>query len=194
MQRAVQQLGIPLIPAYSPEARGRSERVFRTRHERLPHELAQAGITDMATANQFLGKRVVPASNRRVAGPAPEPGTAVVPWVGASLTDGLWVQEERVVANDKTVRYQGKRLQIPPDRHRFHSVKGTVRVHEYPDATLAVLHGPRCLARYQPDGRVSESIGSTGAPPRRRGPTRRWDDRPIGAPRAPVCERISARS
>lgn len=190
VHRALQQLGITLIPAYSPEARGRSERVFRTLQDRLPKELAQAGITDMATANQFLGKRFVPAYNRRFAVPATEPGTAFVPWVGASLTDVLCVQEERVVAKDNTVRYQGKSLQIPPDRHRFHYVKVTVRVHEYPDGTLAVFHGPRCLARYQPDGRVIES---TGAPPRRLAPTRRSDDRPIGAPRATVCERISAR-
>jgi transposase len=189
VHRALQQLGITLIPAYSPEARGRSERAFRTLQDRLPKELAQAGITDMVTANQFLCERFVPAYNRRFAVPATEPGTAFVPWVGASLTDVLCVQEDRVVANDNTVRYQGRQLQIPPDRHRFHYVKATVRVHAYPNGTLAVFHGPRCLARYQPDGRV---IASTGASPRRRGPTRRSGDRPIVDPRATVCERISA--
>ena len=189
VHRALQQVGITLIPAYSPEARGRSERVFRTLQDRLPNELALVGITDMAAANRDLAEQFLPAYTRRFA-VAAEAGTAFVPWIGSNLADLLGVQEERVVANDNTVRDQGLHLQIPPAPHRFHDVKATVRVHAYPDGTLAVFHGPRCLARYQPDGRV---IASTGAPPRRRGPTRRSGDRPIVDPRATVCERTSAR-
>jgi transposase len=190
VHRALQQLGIMLIPAYSPEARGRSERVFRTLQDRLPKELALAGITEMAAANRFLRDRFLPAYNQRFAVAASEVGTAFVPWIGTNLADMLCMQEDRVVANDNTVRYQGRHLQIPPDRHRFHYVKVTVRVHEYPDGTLAVLHGPRCLARYQPDGRVIES---NKAHPRRRGPTRGSDARPIVAPRPIVREKVSAR-
>ena len=189
VHRALQQLGITLIPAYSPEARGRSERVFRTLQDRLPKELALAGITDRAAANQYLVTQFLPAYNRRFAVPAAETGTAFIPWVGTSLAEILCVQENRVVAKDNTVRYQGRSLQIPPDRHRFHYVKVTVRVHQYPDETLAVFHGPRCLARYQPDGRVSES---EDAPPRRRGPIWRSDDRPIVDLSATVSEEISA--
>jgi transposase len=188
--RAVRQLGITLIPAYSPEARGRSERVFRTLQDRRPKELALAEITVMAVANRYLAEQFLPAYNRRVAVPATEPGTAFVPWVGASLADRLCVQEDRVVATDNTVRYQGLHLQIPPDQHRFHDVKATVRVHAYPNGTLAVLHGPRCLARYQPDGRVIES---NDAHPSRRGPTRGSDDRPIVDPRPMVRDKVSAR-
>jgi hypothetical protein len=154
VHRALQQLGITLIPAYSPEARGRSERVFRTLQDRLPKELALAGITEMVAANAFLRTRFVPAYNQRFAAPAAESGTAFVPWRGANLADLLCVQEDRVVANDNTVRYQGRSLQIPSDTHRFHYVKVTVRVHAYPDGTLAVFHGPRCLARYHADGRL----------------------------------------
>jgi transposase len=190
VHRALRQLGITLIPAYSPEARGRSERVFRTLQDRLPKELALAEITTMAAVNRYLAEQFLPAYNRRFAVPAVEAGTAFVPWVGASLADILCVQEDRVVANDNTVRYQGRHLQIPPDRHRFHYVKVTVRVHAYPDGTLAVFHGPRCLARYQPDHRVIES---TDAHPGRRGPTRGSDDRPIGDPRPIVREQVSAR-
>ena len=168
VHRALQQLGITLIPAYSPEARGRSERVFRTLQDRLPKELALAGMTEMAAANQYLAKRFLPAYNRRFAVPAPEAGTAFVPWIGTGLTDLLCVQDARVVANDNTVRYQGASLQIPQDPHRFHYVKVTVRVHEYPDGTLAVFHGPRCLARYHADGRLIES---DTAPRGRRGAT-----------------------
>jgi transposase len=189
VHRALQQLGITLIPAYSPEARGRSERVFRTLQDRLPKELARAGITDMAAANQYVGTQFLPAYNSRFAVPAAEAGTAFIPWVGPHLAEILCMQEERVVAKDNTVRYQGRSLQIPPDRHRFHSVKVTVRVHEHPDGTLAVFHGPRCLARYQPDGRVIEPDGTH---PGRNGPTHRSGDRPIVAPRPTGCEEISA--
>lgn len=156
VHRALRQLGITLIPAYSPEARGRSERVFRTLQDRLPKELALAGITTMAAANQYLAEHFLPAYNQRFAVAAAEPGTGFVPWIGTHLAEILCIQEERVVAKDNTVRYQGRSLQIPPDRHRFHYVKVTVRVHEYPDGTLAVFHGPRCLARYDAEGQLRE--------------------------------------
>ena len=156
VHRALQQLGITLIPAYSPEARGRSERVFRTLQDRLPKELALAGITTMAAANRYLTEQFVPAYHQRFAVPAAESGTALVPWIGTNLAEILCVQEERVVANDNTVRSQGRRLQIPPDPHRFHYVKVTVRIHAYPEGALAVLHGPRCVARYDATGQLRE--------------------------------------
>lgn len=83
--RALQQLGITLIPAYSPEARGRSERVFRTLQDRLPNELAFAGITEMAAANQYLVTKFLSACNQRFAVPTSEVGTAFVPWIGWSI-------------------------------------------------------------------------------------------------------------
>jgi transposase len=190
VHRALQQLGVTLIPAYSPEARGRSERAFRTLQDRVPKELALAGITDMAAANQYLTAHFIPAYNQRFAVPAAEAGTAFIPWVGTSLAEILCVQEERVVAKDNTVRYQGLSLQIPQDPHRFHYVRVTVRVHAYPDGTLAVFHGPRCLARYQADGRPIEPEAESR---RRKDPTARSRDRPIVDPRATVRDTISAR-
>ncbi len=184
VHRALQQLGITRIPAYSPEARGRSERVFRTLQDRLPKELALAGITDMAAANRFLRDRFVSAYNQRFAVSATESGTAFVPWSGSNLADILCAQEERVVANDNTVRYQGRSLQIPPDPHRFHYVKVTVRVHEYPDRTLAVFHGPRCLARYTAEGQLINPEVTTE---HRKDPTLRSRARPIVGPGASVC-------
>jgi transposase len=189
VHRALQQLGITLIPAYSPEARGRSERAFRTLQDRLPKELALAGIIEMAAANRYLATQFLPAHNQRFAVSASEVGTAFIPWVGPHLTEMLCVQEERVVAKDNTVRYQGLHLQIPQDPHRFHYVKVTVRVHEYPDGTLAVFHGPRCLARYHADGRLIETEAES---PRRKGPTLRSGARPIVDPRATVCATFSA--
>ena len=154
--RALAQLGIELIPAYSPEARGRSERMFGTLQKRLPQELRLAGITDMVEANRFLKEVFLPQHNARFATPAEDRGTAFVPFTGA-LDDILCIHEERTVSNDNTVRYKRLALQIPAGRHRRHYVKARVRVHEYPDGTMAVFHGPRCLARYHADGQPIDS-------------------------------------
>jgi hypothetical protein len=159
---ALAQLGIELIAAYSPEARGRSERLFGTLQKRLPQELRLAGITTLEDANRFLEAVFWPAHNARFARPAEAAGSAFVAFAG-KLADILSVQEQRVVAGDNTVRYKNRTLQIPADRHRHHYVKARVRVHEYPDATLALFHGPRCLARYQPDGSPIETKGRRAA-------------------------------
>ena len=153
---ALGQLGIELIPAYSPEARGRSERMFGTLQKRLPQELRLAGISTMEDANRYLKEVFWPAHNARFTVPAEDTGSAFVAFAGI-LDDILCVQEDRVVAGDNTVRYKGRTLQIPADRHRHHYVKARVRVHEYPDAHLAVFHGPRCLARYRADGSPMET-------------------------------------
>ncbi|VAX24587.1 hypothetical protein MNBD_NITROSPINAE03-1607 [hydrothermal vent metagenome] len=154
--RALKQLGIELIAAYSPQARGRSERMFKTLQDRLPKELALAGVTDMDDANRFLKKVYIPMHNKRFAIEPQEKETAFIPWIGSSLGDVLCVQENRTVGNDNTVRYNRRILQISKDRHRLHYVKAGVRVHEYPDGSLAVFHGPRCLARYNNDGSLTQ--------------------------------------
>ena len=154
--RALQRLGIALIPAYSPEARGRSERMFGTLQKRLPQELRLAGIADMAEANRFLKAVYLPQHNARFKVTPEAEGSAFVAFAGA-LDDILCIQEERTVANDNTVRYKRRLLQLPEDRHRRHYVKAQVRVHEYPDGTLAVFHGPRCLARYHANGEPLET-------------------------------------
>ena len=151
--RAMKQLSIEMIPAYSPEARGRSERAFRTHQERLPKELALAGITDMAAANRYLAKTYRKAFNAEFMRPAMEQGSAFVPWIGAGLDDILCEQFERVVGNDNCVRFEGLALQIPPDRHRCHYVKARVRVHRYPNGRLAIFHGPRKLAIFDANGK-----------------------------------------
>jgi len=125
VHRALQQLGVTRIPAYSPEARGRSERAFRTLQDRLPKELARAGITEMAAANRYLTEHFLPQHNTRFMVGATEPDTPFILWIGINLTDILCVQDERVVVKDNTVRYQGTILQIPQDPHRFHDVKVT---------------------------------------------------------------------
>ena len=161
--RALNQLGIELIAAYSPEARGRSERAFGTLQDRLPKELRLAGITTMEDANRFLGEVYLPAHNARFAVAPEQPGSAFVPDRLAAHRDILCVHEERTVAGDNTVRYHGLSLQIPEHAHRRHFVKVKVRVHHYPDATLAVFHGPRCLARYDQNGGLLEDDGKLAA-------------------------------
>jgi transposase len=150
--RALAQLGIEHIPAYAPEARGRSERAFGTLQDRLPKELELAGITTIEAANRFLRETYLTEHNGRFAVPPEHPETAFVADPAGVHRDVLCVQEERVVGNDNTVRYRGLSLQIPPSPLRPHFVKARVRVHDYPDGTLAIFHGPRCLARYRADG------------------------------------------
>jgi len=150
--RAMKQLGIDMIAAYSPQARGRSERTFGTHQGRLPQELALAGITDMAQANQYLANVYMAAFNTEFGQPAMEEGSAFIPWFGGSLEDILCEQHDRIVGSDNCVQFEGLALQIPADRHRCHYVKVKIRVNRYASGALAVFHGPRGLAYFTPQG------------------------------------------
>jgi Helix-turn-helix domain len=171
--RALKHLGVEHIPAYSPEARGRSERLFGTLQDRLAKELALAGITAIAAANRFIRHDYLPRHNARFARPAAVPESAFVPVDQALLAETLCLEETRVVGRDNTVVYGGLRLQLPGDKARAHFVKATVKVRHYPDRTLAVFHGPRRLACYAADGRPIAAPAAprlaSGAPPSRRG-------------------------
>lgn len=151
---AMKRLGIEMIAAYSPEARGRSERAFGTHQGRLPQELVLAGIADMETANRYLQEVYRPAFNTEFSQSAPEEGSAFVPWVGGNLDDTLCEQYERTVSADNCVRFETLILQIPADRHRCHYIKVKVRVHRYVSDHLALFHGPRKLADYDEKGKV----------------------------------------
>jgi transposase len=150
--QALARLGIRHIPSYSPEGRGRMERVFGTLQQRLPPELRRAGVCTVEAANAYLRESFVPDYNSRFGKPAAEEGTAFVAYAGPPLADVLCVQADRQVGRDNCVAWGGRSLQIPPQLHRHHYVKATVRVHEYPDGGLAIFDGPRCLARYDRDG------------------------------------------
>ncbi len=150
--RALSQLGINHIPSYSPQARGRMERVFGTIQSRLPPELRLAEIATLEAANRYLKEQFVPDYNARFAVPAAEEGSAFIAYAGRPLDDILCVQETRQVGCDNCVVWKGIALQIPPQRHRHHYVKASVRVHQYPDGRLAIFDGPSCLARFTPDG------------------------------------------
>ena len=149
--RALRDLGIEMIAAYSPQARGRSERMFGTLQNRLPQELRQNEITTMEAANRFLRESYLPKHNARFSRQAEGEGTAFVPFHG-DLSEHLCVQVDRLVRNDNTVSYKGRTLQISENRHRHHYVRVNVRIREYPDERLAVFHGPRCIGRYESSG------------------------------------------
>ncbi|MDI6616042.1 MAG: ISNCY family transposase [Syntrophaceae bacterium] len=152
--RAMKHLGIQMIPAYSPEARGRSERAFGTHQERLVKELAFYGITDMDAANCYLTQVYLPAFNAEFMKPPPEEGSAFVPWVGENIDDILCEQDERTVSGDNCVSFEGMKLQIPSNRYRCHYVRVRVRIHRYLDGSLAIFHGPRKLADYDQQGKL----------------------------------------
>lgn len=154
--RALHRLGIEHIPAYSPEARGRSERMFGTLQGRLPKELKLAGMTTIAAANRFIREVYLPRHNARFAQVPALPDNAFVDADPEQLKEILCIEEKRVVARDNTVAYDGRRLQLPPSPLRAHYVKAQVVVRHYPDGTLAVFHGPRLLARYDAEGRFEE--------------------------------------
>ncbi len=149
--RALAELGIEHIASYSPEARGRMERLWDTLQKRLPPLLRLHGIASVATANRWLAETYLTEHNARFAVPAAEEGSAFVPFVG-DLANILCAKHERVVGNDNCVRFEGLILQIPEQRHRRHLVRANVQVRQYPDGRLAIFHGPRRLADYQPDG------------------------------------------
>ena len=154
--RALAHLGIEHIAAYSPQARGRSERAFQTLQDRLPKELALAGITAVEGANAYIRDVYIPAHNALFARKAEQDGSAFVAVPGVNLAEILCVQEERRVGNDNTVSFNRLRLQIPPGPLRPHFVKATVKVRCYPDGTHAVFHGQMCLGRYDCKGVIEE--------------------------------------
>ncbi len=141
-----------MITAYSPQARGRSERIFRTHQARLPKELALAGITDMEAANCYLREIYIHAFNAEFMQPAAAEGSAFVPWFGGQLEDYLCEFHERVVGHDNCVSFNNIKLQTPANQHRCHYVKAKVTVSRYPDGKLAIFHGPRKTAIFDKTG------------------------------------------
>ena len=166
--RALAHLGVEHIAAYSPQARGRSERLFQTLQDRLPKELALAGITTMAEANAWLRDTYIPAHNARFAIKAEQEGSAFVAVPGLDLAEVLCVQEERVVGNDNCVSFLNRKLQIPESPLR-HALRQSDGAYQYPDGGLAIFPWPSL-------------------------PPRRYDSKgvPIGEPRVQGDERKEA--
>jgi transposase len=153
--RALEQLGIELIYANSPQARGRCERSYGTLQGRLPQELRAAGIHTIDDANRFLTGYLL-KHNQQFTIVAAESGTAFVPYAGNDLDKVFSKHHERVIGNDNVVILGKVKFQIERQTFRFSMAKCRVLVCELLDDTIAVYYGPNRLGRYQADGRVLE--------------------------------------
>jgi len=168
--RALQQLGIELILAYSPQARGRCERLFGTWQGRLPQEFRLRHITTLETANEFLRQQWGELHNVGFSVKAEQTGTAFLPYTGSDLDKIFSQQHERVIDNDNTVRFDGRCLQIPKQTFRFSMARCRVLVCQHLDQTMSVHYGPHLLGLYDAAGQIRQSAATH---PLWRGPDRR---------------------
>jgi transposase len=152
--RAMKELGIQMIPAYSPQARGRSERNFGTWQGRLPQELRLAGITDLEMANQFLREHYIAVFNEKFRVRAAEKGTAFRRTSRADLDWVFTVQTERVVNKDNTVAIADRMWQLEKSRFRSSLAGCTVTIHEHLNGTISIRYGPHVVGRYTADGKA----------------------------------------
>jgi len=159
----MKELGVQMIAAYSPQARGRSERSFGTWQGRLPQELRLAGITTVEGANAFLRERYIQEFNDKFSVPAAEKGTAFRRTGRADLNWIFSVQTERVVDKDNTVAIRERLWQIDKTRFRNTLAGSTVTIHEHLDETVSIRYGPHVVGRYS---RTGENL--TDAKPKER--------------------------
>jgi len=159
--RALHELGVQMIPAYSPEARGRSERNFSTWQGRLPQELRLRQIRTLAAANRFLREEYIAEFNRRFQVVPRQRGNAFVPCRSRDLERIFSLQFERSVNRDNTVSFQNLSLQIERVRWRATLAGCQVTVHQHLDGTLSLTHGPHCLGRYDAGGAPLPAKAST---------------------------------
>jgi transposase len=152
--RALRDIGINMIPAYSPQARGRSERSFKTWQGRLPQELRLRGIATIEEANLFLKRGYIRQFNRKFTVQAAEPeGSAFVPCTRSDLDRVFSIQTERTVGRDNTVTYKNMTLQVDKQSWRRSMDGCRVIVYQHLDQTITIGFGPQVLGRYAPDGR-----------------------------------------
>src|SRR5438270_40597 len=150
--RALHELGVQMIPAYSPQARGRSERSFSTWQGRLPQELRLHQIASLEAANVFLREHYMAEFNRRFQVAAAQRGSAFLPCRRRDLNLIFSLQFERSVNRDNTVSFQNLSLQIERVRWRATLAGCQVIVHQHLDGTLSLTHGPHLLGRYTAEG------------------------------------------
>jgi len=162
--RGLHELGVQMIPAYSPQARGRSERNFSTWQGRLPQELRLRQLGTLEAANRFLGDDYITEFNRRFQVASRQRGSAFVPCRNRDLERIFSLQFERSVNRDNTVSFQNLSLQIERVRWRATLAGCQVVVHQHLDATLSLTYGPHCLGRYTAQGRA---LATTETPARR---------------------------
>src|ERR1700691_4826636 len=162
--RAMRELGVRMIPAYSPQARGRSERSFGTWQGRLPQELRLRGITTLPEANRFLREEYIAEFNRKFRVAAAQPGSAFLPLQGQDLERIFSVQTERVVNQDNTVQLDNRVFQILKTRWRNTLAGMTVAVHEQLDGSVTIHYGPHRIAEFAPEQVPPQAPRRRGTP------------------------------
>ena len=160
--RALKELGVQMIPAYSPQARGRCERSFGTWQNRLPQELRLAGISTLEQANGFLRERYMAEFNRKFAQPAAEKGTAFRKCGRKDLDWVFSIQTDRTVAQDNTVQLRNTYLQLDKTRFRSTLAGCTVTICEHLDGSVSVRWGPHLLTTVKAEGAGGKD-GTSGA-------------------------------
>jgi transposase len=150
--RAMRELGIRMIPAYSPQARGRSERGFGTWQGRLPQELRLRRITTVEQANRFLSTVYIPQFNEKFAVPSAQPGTAFVPLQRHDLDRVFSIHHERVVNQDNTVKWLNRILQIEPTSLRSTMAGCQVIIYEHLNGALTIGYGPHTIGYFTAAG------------------------------------------
>jgi transposase len=151
--RALQELGIVYTPAYSPQAKGRVERHFRTMQDRLVSELELAGVSSLQEANQLLAG-FIDDYNRRFKIEPVENVTAWLPVpVDLDLDTIFCFKEKRTVNYDNTVSYKGRTLQIPPGPKRSSYAKTKVTIYELLNGDINVVYKGETIAKFLPIAR-----------------------------------------
>jgi hypothetical protein len=150
--RAMKEVGVQTIAAYSPQARGRSERNFGTWQGRLPQELRLAGIRTLEGANTFLREKYIAVFNSKFSVAAAEKGTAFRRTGRSDLNWVFTVQTERVVAKDNTVAIGDRLWQIDKTRFRSTLAGSTVTIHEHLDGNVSIRFGPHVVGRFDSKG------------------------------------------
>ena len=144
----MKELGVQLIPAYSPQARGRSERGFGTWQGRLPQELRRRGIVTPEEANRFLREEYIAEFNQRFSVAASERGTAFVPLRRKDLDLVFSLQHERIVARDNTISFANRIWQLERSKLRATLAGCRVTIHEHLDETVSITFGPHLVGRF----------------------------------------------
>lgn len=157
--RVMDELGIEMIAANSPQAKGRVERLLGTLQDRLVKELREAGASTLEEANEVL-KRFLPRFNARFRVPAAQPGSAYRPWPQSLKREEVFcIKHRRTVGNDNTISFDGKRLQVPPGSDRVSYARARVEVQQHLDGSLAICYHGQTLVTYQPATSAPVRVG-----------------------------------
>jgi transposase len=180
--RALARLGVEHIPSYSPQARGRSERLNRTFQDRLVNELRVAGIATLEAANRYLAEHFVPQHNATFARAPRDPASAFVPLGAVDLDSILCYEADRVVARDNTVTVGRRVLQIAAQPGRRSCAGVTVTVREHLDGRYTITRGALRFGTFTAQGQPVDAAAPVDARTERRAPTSRLDRRPSTPP------------